>query len=168
MALQFFSDTVGDDASPIDFGAGDGELSSQRLECSITHCFVILRYGSLISRFSFHHLFDDFFCGRGFVSGGAQINFNLFTANQLNVAIFIIVNLNFENATKLDSGRSNIGGPNTPPPPVPEVFRFELMIFDAGDEGGGRTGRFGRTVSSENGTHTMRIVIVAIIEKFHI
>lgn len=58
----------------------------------------------------------------------------LLRRHQLHVTVLVVVHLQLQHALELGratTGRGEADGPHRTPPAVPEVFRLELVIFDA-------------------------------------
>lgn len=63
MRFQLLADAVRDDFPPVDFGAGDGQLSAEGLERGLRHGLIVLRYCHLVILLAiFDHLDDLLRC----------------------------------------------------------------------------------------------------------
>lgn len=92
LCLELLSDWIWNNFSPIDFRACYRQLSSQCLECRIRHCLVVFWYCHLVILFTIFDYPYDFLGCLDFICNNYRFA-ALFRRYQLNVTIFIVMNL---------------------------------------------------------------------------
>ena len=90
--LHFFANLVAEYLVPVDFGAGNRKLPAQGFECGVWHCLIVFANCCLILIFCMLYDFNKLLGSLGFIRNSYWILY-IFMTNQLNIAIFIIVNL---------------------------------------------------------------------------
>ena len=98
--LHFFANLVAEYLVPDDFGAGNRKLPAQGFECGVWHCLIVFTNCCLILIFCMLYDFNKLLGSLGFIRNSYWILY-IFMTNQLNIAIFIIVNLNLKYSNHL-------------------------------------------------------------------
>lgn len=163
MRFQFLPDAVRDNLVPVNLGTGHWQLSPQGLERGIGHRLVVLRNGRLVVVFGLLHQLDQLLGGLQLRAHGQRL-LDLLRADQLHVAVLVVVHLHLEDALHLGGGAAPHGHrPLRAPAAVPVVLRLELVVLDARRQGDGSPR--GLAVPADHAAHPMLVVALRVLQE---
>lgn len=132
--LHLLANLVAEYLVPVDLGPGNRKLPAQGLERGIWHCLIVFTNCCLVLIFCVLYDFNKLPGSLVFIRNSYRILY-IFMTNQLDVAIFIVVNLNLKYSNHLGCRWCDGELPFWSPTTIPEVFRLKLVAFNTGNNG---------------------------------